>query len=171
MKESKRVFNVPYKRMTVNSMGNKSIRIIQTILSFISLPLSVLGGTRAMNDILNMDLLNTRIIFSVVIGVMFMIIVIGTFDNFIKILNIWLDHKNIDLFLIDLEDSFSIGSLPSDMYICFTDIDGIVIGYLNDSKYIKEYINSDEIRFYMFLKVYEKCNVNMKEEFGGFSNE
>lgn len=44
MKESKRVFNVPYKRMTVNSMGNKSIRIIQTILSFISLPLSVLGG-------------------------------------------------------------------------------------------------------------------------------
>lgn len=165
-----KLFGVPYKTITVNSMGNKNRHIIYTCLSFIAMVMGIMVEVCffttdfSKNDTMTIsDHIITGLLFSVI----FFLILVAVIYNFIVTIRIAKDHKDFDLYLINCNYMYKIGEIPSDMYTCFVSESGIVIGWIADKKYINDFLSLGDWYFYQFVDIYEKQHKETQTEIKG----
>ena len=109
MRETERIFNVPYKRMTVSSMGDKRRFMFYMAMSFVLVIIcTILAVGVFVVDMSNDNGMSVigHILQGIIFNSIMLIIYFLVMVNLINTIKIYKDHKDIDLFLIDIVDSF-----------------------------------------------------------------
>lgn len=163
--------NVPYKMITVDSRGEKSILLTNIILSIIALCiLFILHISFFFVDFTetgNMVILD-HIGCGLILGGLIFIVPFALFCHLKRCLRIYRSNKSVNLFIVTMSNSHQLGSLHDEMYICFIDVRGMIIGYKEDQHYIDDFLYLNKLQYFDFIKIYEKQNIANK---GGKENE